>query len=138
DAASAQMTITWLSDEHYIVEWVDTGDKALDLLAVETFDVLLLDWDVPGVSGFEILRRLRSKGDMTPVIMLTGKSTPRDKEVGLDSGADDYMAKPYDLTELCARIRVQLRKNAHAPSNVLKARDLTLDPQEFKVMLNGK
>ncbi|HEY9718482.1 MAG TPA: response regulator transcription factor [Trichormus sp.] len=138
DASAAQFAITWLTDENYLVEWASDGAKALDLLAIADFDVILLDWELPKHSGFEILRHLRDKGNRTPVIMLTGKSTVKDKEMGLDGGADDYLAKPYDLSELCARIRVQLRKSATTAGDKLTLRDITLDPREFRVTKGGK
>lgn len=138
DAMSARMTQEWLEDENYIVEWVASGDRALDILAVDSFDVILLDWDIPKVSGIDVLKQLRAKGDTTPVIFLTGHKTSDDKEKGLDFGADDYLTKPYDIKELCARIRVQLRKSAGSASNVLKVRDLELDAREFRVTKAGK
>lgn len=138
DAGAAHMTTAWLEDENYVVEWAANGERALDLLAVENFDCILLDWDLPKTSGIEILRKLRDKGDKTPVIMLTGRAKIEDKEIGLDDGADDYLAKPYDLTELCARIRVQLRRSAASTSNVLKVQDIELDAREFRVSKNGK
>lgn len=138
DAASAKMTSAWLEDENYIVEWAASGDRALDILAVETFDVILLDWDIPKVSGMDVLKELRNKGDMTPVIMLTGHKTSQDKEQGLDCGADDYLVKPYDPVELSARIRVQLRRTAGTVSNILKVKDITLDAREFRVTCGGK
>ncbi len=138
DAMSARMTTEWLEDENHTVEWAASGDRALDVLAAESFDVILLDWDLPKVSGKEILQHLRNKGDKTPIIMLTGHKTSEDKEHGLDGGADDYLTKPYDMTELCARIRVQLRRTAASVSNVLKVRDLELNSQEFRVVRNGK
>jgi len=138
DAAAAQFAITWLTDENYLVEWASDGAKALDLLAIADFDVILLDWEVPKHSGYEILRHLRDRGNHTPVIMLTGKGALKDKEMGLDGGADDYLAKPYDLSELCARIRVQLRKSNPSASNQLTLRDITLDPREFRVTKAGK
>jgi OmpR-family two-component system manganese-sensing response regulator len=138
DASAAQFAITWLTDENYLVEWASDGAKALDLLAIADFDVILLDWELPKHSGYEILRHLRDKGNRTPVIMLTGKGTVKDKEMGLDGGADDYLAKPYDLSELCARIRVQLRKSATTAGDKLTLRDITLDPREFRVTKGGK
>jgi DNA-binding response OmpR family regulator len=138
DASAAQFAITWLTDENYLVEWASDGAKALDLLAIADFDVILLDWELPKHSGYEILRHLRDRGNRTPVIMLTGKGTIKDKEMGLDGGADDYLAKPYDLSELCARIRVQLRKTATTTGDKLSLRDITLDPREFRVTKGGK
>jgi DNA-binding response OmpR family regulator len=138
NADEAQMTSTWLQDENYVVEWASSGERALDFLKSESFDVILLDWDIPKKSGIEVLRELRAKGDTTPVIMLTGHDKIEDKESGLDCGADDYLTKPFNLVELCARIRVQLRKTAASPSNVLTIGNISLDPVQYRVKKNGK
>ncbi|MBA3856016.1 MAG: DNA-binding response regulator [Cyanobacteria bacterium PR.3.49] len=134
----AQMTLVWLQDENYAVTWAGSGERALDYLAAETYDVILLDWDLPRKSGVELLRELREKGDNTPVIMLTAHDTAKDKEKGLDCGADDYLAKPFDLVELCARIRVQLRRSAGSKSNVLTLGGITLDSAQYRVKRDGK
>lgn len=134
----AQMTLVWLQDENYAVTWAGSGERALDYLAAETYDVILLDWDLPKKSGVELLRELREKGDNTPVIMLTAHDSAKDKEKGLDCGADDYLAKPFDLVELCARIRVQLRRSAGSKSNVLTLGGITLDSAQYRVKRDGK
>jgi two-component system, OmpR family, response regulator len=97
------------------------------------YDVIVLDWDLPGATGVEICTSFRAKGGNTPIIMLTGKSTLRDKEEGLDSGADDYLTKPFHIKELSARIRALLRRPLSVTGNTLKVGDITLCPISYKV-----
>src|SRR5262249_34121499 len=91
-----------------------------ELAKTKTYDLLILDWDIPDLNGINILKRFRDAGGRAPVIMLTGHASASDKELGLDTGADDYLTKPFDVTELAARVRALLRRAAQqAP--VLKA-----------------
>lgn len=127
-----------LRDERHTVEHVADGAEALDLLKFSQFDVIVLDWQLPGLSGIEILQSYRQSGGKTPVLMLTGKGEISDKEAGLDTGADDYLTKPFNMRELVARIRALLRRPGVQTSNTLQARDLVLDPVKHRVTKNGK
>src|SRR5262245_51557520 len=98
----------WLTMESHSVETASTGTKGWDLLQQGDFDLVLLDWDLPDVDGIDILRRYRAGGGTLPVLMLTGRTSVDFKAEGLDSGADDYMTKPYHMKELAARIRLAL------------------------------
>lgn len=100
----------WLVfDKYEVVEAVD-GNQGWQLLKSEQYDLVVLDWDMPGMNGIDLLRQFREIGGTTPVLMLTGHNTSKDKVLGLDLGADDYITKPFDIEELSARIRSTLRK----------------------------
>ncbi|MFN8550405.1 MAG: response regulator transcription factor [Candidatus Obscuribacterales bacterium] len=137
DGSSAEIVKTWLSAQRYVVEIARDGEEALEFLRMAEFDVILLDLNLPHVSGFEVLKQLRAKGKNTPVIMLTGKTSVADKETTLDGGADDYLTKPFDLTELSARIRVQLRRQTGSTSSQLSAGNVILYPEQMRVTQDG-
>src|SRR6185369_14482912 len=84
----------WLSREHHTVECVHDGAQAMDMLAVNKYDLIILDWLLPGHDGVEVCRKYRGQGGKVPILMLTAKSSIEEKEIGLDSGADDYLSKP--------------------------------------------
>ena len=103
-----------LQSEGYHVEHAADGAAALERATAEPFDVILLDVMLPGASGFDVCRDLRNRGVLTPIIMLTARGQVADKVVGLKLGADDYLAKPFDMMELMARIEAQIRRAASA------------------------
>jgi two-component system response regulator MprA len=114
--------------ERYTVELAGDGIAALDALAEESFDAVVLDITMPGVSGLEVCRRLRASGDRSPVLMLTARDAIDDRVAGLDAGADDYLVKPFALRELLARVRALLRRRTGEDSpRVLSFGDITLD-----------
>jgi len=127
-----------LNFENYNVEAAMEGTAAYLLLKTQEFDLIILDWDIPNIDGIEICRRYRSNGGKAPVLMLTGKSETVNKIKGLDSGADDYLVKPFDPDELLARIRALLRRGeTNTVGNCLVVGDLTLDTQTYEVKKNG-
>ncbi|MGH9552567.1 MAG: response regulator transcription factor [Terriglobales bacterium] len=140
DAHSAEMVTTWLTAERHVVEVARDGISGYEHLQQLDFDLILLDWDLPGMSGFELLKRFRADGKATPVMMLTAKGHIDDKEQGLDSGADDYLAKPYSLKELSARVRALLRRAANQVENQnqLVLREIVIVPEQMRVTLGGK
>ena len=126
--------------ERYDVEVARGGGEALEVLADERFDAIVLDVTMPGVSGLEVCRRLRASGDRSPVLMLTARDGIDDRVAGLDAGADDYLVKPFALRELMARVRALLRRRASADddgSSPLRFDDLSLDPVAHEVHRNG-
>ena len=133
DGSAVQFVTSWLTAERHVVEVARDGADGLEFMLMTEFDVILLDWDLPSMSGHEVLKQFRAKGHTTPVIMLTAKSTIEDKETGLDSGADDYLTKPYALMELSARIRVQLRKTSKQTQNQLVSGDIVVIPDQLRV-----
>lgn len=124
--------------DRHNVESVADGLDAQHLLKVAKFDLVILDWNLPGMSGLEICTDLRSRRDTTPVIMLTAKKEVADKESGLDAGADDYLTKPFHVRELTARVRSVLRRAAGNASTVLEGQDILMDTRLGKVMRSGR
>ena len=116
-----------LTDRGYAVNWIAHGTEADSFLAREGSDVVVMDVNLPGVSGLELVSRLRARGDSTPVLMLTARGDPHDRVAGLDVGADDYLVKPFDMSELLARIRALLRRRAPIRPQQERIGDLTFD-----------
>jgi DNA-binding response OmpR family regulator len=138
DLKTVEFVTEWLSQDHHLLEVVTDGLDALDRLGACEYDLILLDWDLPRLSGFEVCRQYRQQGGLTPIIMLTGHGSYSDKEAGLDAGADDYVTKPFNLKELSARIRAQLRRAGNQTSNLLKMNGLELDPVNYRLSKNGE
>lgn len=115
----------------------DNGADALRLARAETFGLILLDIMIPRINGFEVVRRLRSDGVVTPILIITARDALDDKIKGLDSGADDYIVKPFQIAELLARVRALLRRGV-APSAALSVADLTLDPSTRRATRGDK
>ena len=126
-----------LEKRNYRVEAAMDGDLGLDAVLEDRHDLVLLDIMLPGIDGFTILERMRRAAINTPVIMLTARDDVSDRVRGLDNGADDYLAKPFSLAELLARIRAILRRGSQR-SSVLEAGSLTLDPAGRRAHLGGR
>lgn len=122
----------------YAVDVVASGDAADSALAVQNFDLLILDIGLPKLSGLEVLRRLRSRQSTLPVLILTAADSVEQRVKGLDLGADDYMAKPFALSELEARARALTRRAAGAAQTVLRHGPLTLDQVGHVAALHGQ
>lgn len=121
----------------YSSQVVEDGIDALDLAKTSSFDLILLDVMIPHMSGFEVCRHLRSANVTTPILIITAKDTLEDKIEGLDSGADDYVVKPFHIAELLARIRAMLRRGSSSPA-ILHVADLSLDPATRKAVRADK
>lgn len=128
---------SWLKNENYTVETVDTGEDGLDRLKFYKYDIIILDWVLPGLSGVEVCRDYRGTGGTTPILMLTSKKHVDEKSQGLDAGADDYLTKPFELKELSARVRALLRRPSAFAGSILKVGTLALEPNSFKVKRSG-
>lgn len=111
----------------YVVDWAHDGDEALGALSAQTYAAMILDLSLPDLDGLEALKTLRARNDSTPVIIVTARGRPNQKIDGLDTGADDYLVKPFDLDELLARIRAQIRRSEGRLNDLLRAQDVTLD-----------
>lgn len=127
DAALADALSRSLRAGGYAVDVVDSGDRADAALATQAFDLLILDIGLPRLSGLDVLKRLRARNSVVPVLILTASDSVEQRVKGLDLGADDYMAKPFALSELEARARVLTRRAAGGAQTMLKHGPLTLD-----------
>ena len=134
----ARLLTRALSEHGDVVEVAATGEAAVDLAVADDFDAVLLDVMLPGISGFEACRRIRQHGVWTPILMLTARTTVQDRVEGLDSGADDYLAKPFSLQELLARLRALARRGATERPTVLTVGDLAFDPAARRVSRAGQ
>jgi DNA-binding response OmpR family regulator len=126
-----------LTSEHYNVETADDGREGLEKIWGDTYDLILLDIMLPGMNGLEILAEIRTAGIKTPVLMLTAKGDIQDKVAGLNLGADDYLAKPFSLAELLARVRALIRRG-NTGSPVMEAGDIRLNTISREVTKNGE
>jgi DNA-binding response OmpR family regulator len=99
-----------LAYQSHLVEWVTTGRQAISFAESTEFDVIILDLGLPDIDGLDVLKKIRTAKITTPILILTARSTPGEKVAGLDSGADDYMIKPFDVPELMARLRALQRR----------------------------
>ena len=122
-----------LKHNHYTVDAVFDGRDAVDYALNGSYDGILLDLMMPRLDGLEVLRTLRKNGVTTPVLILTAKGEREDKILGLDTGADDYVTKPFDMPELLARIRALTRRKSDYVPAVITAGDLTLDKSTFEL-----
>lgn len=121
-----------LEEEHYSVDVAHDGERGTLLAETQGYDLLILDVMLPKLSGIEMTRRLRASRLATPILMLTAKTATEDKVAGLDSGADDYLTKPFAFAELLARVRSLLRRGSKEKSTVLSIADLELDTVSHK------
>ena len=127
NAALAKGIQNALQDQGHAVNWLSDGHDADAFLQRENSDIIVMDVNLPGFSGFELVGRLRARGDSTPVIMLTARAEMTDRVAGLDVGADDYLVKPFDMTELFARIRALSRRRSQMQQDQDRIGQLTLD-----------
>lgn len=127
-----------LKQDGYNVDWFTNGNEAAHALKSDHFDLLLLDLNLPGKSGIEILKETRQSRSDLPVLILTARDTVEDRIRGLDSGADDYIGKPFDLEELSARVRALLRRSKGRTSPTLQHLDIEVDPATHSVHKAGE
>lgn len=127
-----------LRKQHYTVDWVANGADADFLLRSETFDLVILDLTLPKMDGQEVLRRLRGRGSSTPVLVLTANNTTQSRVSELDHGADDYVAKPFEVEELEARIRVLLRRSSQVARPLIECGSLVYDSNSHQFTLSGQ
>ncbi|MFY1844970.1 response regulator [Achromobacter dolens] len=127
-----------LKDESYAADWVKNGQTALDSMASQHYDLLLLDLGLPGKDGLEVLRAIRAKDDPVPVLIITARDGLNERIRGLDGGADDYVLKPFEMTELLARMRAVLRRKGGIAAPMLTSATLTLDPATHEAAVTGQ
>ncbi len=132
-----QIVEDWLRHDHHLIETATKGDEAMELIGIYPYDLIILDWQLPVYDGIRILKKFRQDGGKTPVLMLTGQDLAEQIEHGLDSGADDYLTKPFHMKELSARVRALLRRPQSIVENVLKVADISLNPRTYAVTKGG-
>ena len=127
-----------LEEEAYAVDVAHDGERGLSMSETHQYDLLIVDVMLPKMNGMELVQVIRSRKGKTPIIMLTAKATIEDKVAGLDSGADDYLTKPFAFEELLARVRSLLRRGAQQKSTILAIADLELDTVTHKAKRGGR
>ena len=133
DVTIARLLKEGLEDESYAVDVANDGSEGYRTAAADEYDVIILDIMLPGMNGYEVCRALRNDDNKTPILMLTARDAERDIVEGLDTGADDYLAKPFSFDVLLARIRALLRRPNGKLEEILQVGDLKLDPSSKKV-----
>jgi two-component system copper resistance phosphate regulon response regulator CusR len=127
EAPISEFVVRGLREEGFTVEQAANGEDGWHALQTGSWDLVLLDWWLPGPDGLTLLRRFRQAGGETPVLFLTARDAVSDRVRGLDSGADDYLCKPFAFSELLARVRALTRRRERTPSTVLSYQDIRLD-----------
>lgn len=138
DQANANLIRDWLTHELYTVEAVYTGEDGLYMCKNFPFDLVIIDWGLPSISGIDIIQQLRLCGRELPILMLTARKETSDKERGLDVGADDYLTKPFEMRELSARVRALLRRTPIFKEDILRCGAIELDRLSRRVSVNGQ
>jgi DNA-binding response OmpR family regulator len=127
-----------LREHAFAVDTACDGDRALEAIAVNDYDLVVLDVLLPGLGGLEVCQSLRRQGSAIPILMLTARGEPDDRVLGLDAGADDYLPKPYHFPEVLARIRALLRRGPALQSSTLAVGDLSIDTRARRVVRGGQ
>lgn len=138
DELLASGLLTALQRVHYSVEHVRDGHSAVRALTDNSFELVILDLGLPKLDGTEVLKAVRAQGNTVPVLILSARDSTKDRILGLDLGADDYLVKPFDLDELLARIRVLERRRGGLPVNQLQLGELVLDLASYSVSWKGQ
>jgi DNA-binding response OmpR family regulator len=137
DHGLGNVLVRGLREHGYVVDLVPDGETAATYLRSYEYEVAIIDWRMPKLSGLDLVARLRRSGSAVPVLMLTARDTPADRITGLDTGADDYLVKPFDFGELLARLRALQRRPAGARPSVLALGRLELDPAARTIRFGG-
>ncbi|HXA29408.1 MAG TPA: response regulator transcription factor [Candidatus Angelobacter sp.] len=137
DAALSSVLARGLREAGYVLDTVGRGDDALHMLRLNEYAAVVVDWRMPGMDGLEVIKAMRRLGMASPVLMLTARDTAADRVEGLDGGADDYLVKPFDFSELLARLRALLRRPPGVESSVLRRAALTVDPSTREAASGG-
>jgi len=137
DAALRSVLVRGLESAGYVVDAVGSGVDAIGYLESYEYEVAVVDWRLPRGTGLEVIQKLRRKGSVLPVLMLTARDAAADRVAGLDGGADDYLVKPFDFSELLARLRALQRRPASSKRPVLVLGDVELDPAAREVRVGS-
>jgi DNA-binding response OmpR family regulator len=139
DPEISRFIVRGLTEERHLVDLVADGASAIDMVAAEEYDAVVLDLMLPGVDGFEVCRRMRARGADTPVIIVTARDGLADRVAGLDGGADDYLVKPFAFEELLARLRALARRGrTRHMTHLLEYGPVAVDPVAHTVSVGGK
>lgn len=138
EAELADFVVRGLREEGYTVEHVSDGALACDTMRLSSWDLIVLDWWLPGEDGLEVLCRYRKAGGATPVLFLTARDSVADRVRGLDAGADDYLGKPFAFDELLARVRALVRRRDRAAELILSQGDVTVDLAAHRARRAGR
>jgi two-component system copper resistance phosphate regulon response regulator CusR len=138
EPAIADFLIRGLREEGFVVDWVADGTSALQRVQTSRWDVISLDWWIPGCDGMEVLRGLRAVDRETPVLFLTARDTVSDRVYGLDAGADDYLCKPFAFDEYLARVRALSRRQSLQANTLLSYDDVTVDVAKHTAFRGGQ
>jgi OmpR-family two-component system manganese-sensing response regulator len=138
EADISENIVMLLQNEKHTVDASLDGEDAWEKLQRYDYDLVILDWNLPGMEGLDVLKKYRAQGHKTPVLFLTGRDKISEKLVGLDSGADDYLTKPFDLRELLARVRVLLRRPKEIADVRISHRDVMLDTRQQRCEQGGE
>jgi DNA-binding response OmpR family regulator len=138
DAGLREVLVMGFERAGYQVDAVERGDDAIDQLKWYEYDVAVLDWRMPGAEGIDVVRWARRQKRPTAILMLTARDIPQDRIQGLDSGADDYLVKPFDFGELLARVRALQRRPRGVDGETVERGRLVLDPARREVTLDGR
>ena len=138
DTMIGESVLDLLRDEGYAVDWVKDGEIALTAVESQHYDLILLDLGLPKCDGLTVLKTLRQRKNRTPVLVATARDAVAQRIEGLDSGADDYIVKPYDLGEMLARIRSLVRRSVGRAEPVYESAGVTIDPATREVTVDGR
>lgn len=138
DRALGETIVDVLERENHFVDWETDGGSALEFLKSYQYDLVILDWEMPGMTGIEVCNAYRNRGGKAPVLFLTQRSTIDDKVTGFGVGADDYLPKPFAMKELTIRVQALLRRPQNIVNTVIASGDLSLNPETHEFSRNGK
>lgn len=138
DATLGAALQEFLAGQGYAVDWLKDGEHVPGAVSAQSYDLLLLDLNLPGMSGLDVLRTLRRDGEQVPVLVLTARDSLEDRVAGLDAGADDYVTKPFELAELAARVRAFARRRTGQAQPLLEAGPLVFDTVNREVRAAGR
>ncbi|MCK4708189.1 MAG: response regulator [Gammaproteobacteria bacterium] len=127
-----------LQRENYSLDWIKNGEMALIAMMETEYDAVILDIGLPKMSGLEVLKQVRSQGNKLPVLILTARDEVSDRVDGLDAGADDYLVKPFEFAELCARLRALTRRSRGLTEQTICYKNIEIDPKAHSVKLDDK
>jgi DNA-binding response OmpR family regulator len=127
-----------LENKKYLVDWVQDGESCETALRTTNFDIIILDINLPDISGIEIIKKIRAKKNYTPILVVSARNSLENKIEGLDLGADDYLTKPFDYEELLARIKSLHRRNKGIAENILTFKNIEVDVDKHLVKFNKK